>query len=134
MQESERAYLLERCLKLEQEIVELRKQARVARPPKRKVISGPFRECTGCRQIKVLAAFRRDATKPSGYRGRCRDCQRSIDQRRVRPNRAAQQRAFYAEHPEKRREYQQRWKERNPEKAKEHARKSYERRKARQAA
>jgi len=138
MEANDRAYLLERCLRLEARIAELEWKLKISdwaeqrqqlqAQMKAQLHEQNLKECSDCGQAKPLEAFRVDRAKPSGYRGRCKACQRRIDRKRDRKRDPDRQRAFHAAHPHKRREYQQRWKARNPQKAKEAQDKSNQRR------
>lgn len=153
METIERAYLLERCLKLEQEIERLKdhehallaqlrakikqvtKQSEIlesvlgVRVVKARSYPDGNRQCRTCGEAKPLAAFRKDSTKPSGYRHRCIECQRVIDRRRGRPDNAERQREWKKRNPEKPRIYNRRWRENNPEVYKESIRRRNARRK-----
>lgn len=146
MNANERAHLLERCLRLEAQIAQLEEQlhirdratefAQAQAQAQLQLREQHLRQCTDCDQIKPLEAFCVDASKPSGYRGRCKACQRIVNRQRPRErqrtNHAAKQRAWHAKNPGKRREYQQRWEQRHPEQAKELRRKRNQKRRKRE--
>ncbi len=110
--------------------------------PMIKIQAQLFWVCSDCGQALPPEAFRRDASKPSGHRGRCKECQRIINRERERNRprraRATEQAAWKRENPEKVQLYHERarakraadpeaerarqreWRRNNPEKVKEY--------------
>lgn len=110
LDDNERAYLLERCLRLEHELIKLQRRVPERRAPVSYI--SHIRRCRDCMTTKPMKEFQRDRAKPSGYRYRCRECQRIINRGRPRPSRAAESAAWKARNPEKMALYRARARER----------------------